>query len=58
MEILSLNKKVDAESIYSVLIDWLKMKSVQCHKLVRQIIDVWNEIQTKKSCYLIPFLLL
>ena len=42
MEILSLNK-VDAESIYSVLIDWLKIKSVQCHKLVRQIIDVWNK---------------
>ena len=33
MKILSL-KKVDAESIYSVLIDWHKTKNVQCHKLV------------------------
>ena len=37
MEILRL-KKVDAELIYSVLIDWLKMKNVQCHKLVQQIV--------------------
>ena len=29
MEILSLNK-ADAESIFSVLIDWLKTKNVQC----------------------------
>ena len=29
MEILGLNK-ADAESIFSVLIDWLKMKNVQC----------------------------
>ena len=33
MEILPL-KKADAESIYSVLIDWIKKKNVQCHKLV------------------------
>ena len=39
MEILSL-KKADAESIYSVLNDWLKMKNVQCHKPVEQIVDV------------------
>ena len=41
MEILGL-KKADAESIYSVLIDWLKTKNVMCHKLVQQIVDVWN----------------
>ena len=41
MEILSL-KKADTESIYLVLIDWLKTKIVQCHKLVQQIVDVWN----------------
>ena len=40
-EILSL-KKADAESIYSVLINWLNMKSVQCNKVVQQIVDVWN----------------
>ena len=33
MEILGLNK-ADAESIYSVLIGWLKTKNVQCHKLI------------------------
>ena len=33
MEILGLNK-ADTESIYSVLIDWLKTKNVQCHKLI------------------------
>ena len=42
MEILGLNK-VGAESIYSVLIDWLKMKNVQCHKLILQIIGIWNK---------------
>ena len=41
MEILGL-KKDDAESIYSVLINWLNTKNVQCHKLVQQIVDVWN----------------
>ena len=41
MEIVRL-KKADAESIYSVLIDWLKTKNVQCHKLVQQIVDAWN----------------
>ena len=41
MEILHL-KKADAESIYLILIDWLKTKNVQCHKLVQQIVDVWN----------------
>ena len=35
-------KKGDAESIYSVLIDWLKTNSVQCNKVVQQIVDVWN----------------
>ena len=35
-------KKDDAESIYSVLIDWLKMNNVQCNKVVQQIVDVWN----------------
>ena len=33
MEILGFNK-ADAESIYSVLTDWLKTKNVQCHKLI------------------------
>ena len=41
MEILSL-KKADAELIYSVLIDWLKMNNIQCNKVVQQIVDVWN----------------
>ena len=41
MEIFSL-KKADGESIYSVLIDWLKTKNVMCHKLVQQKVDVWN----------------
>ena len=41
IEILGL-KKADAESIYSVWINWLNMKNVQCHKLVQQIVDVWN----------------
>ena len=41
IEILSL-KKADAESIYSVLINWLNTKNVLCHKLVQQIVDVWN----------------
>ena len=39
MEILGL-KKADAELSYSVLIDWLKTKNVQCNKLVQQIVDV------------------
>ena len=39
MEILGL-KKADAESIYSVLIDWLKTKNIHCNKLVQQIVDV------------------
>ena len=38
MEILSL----DAELIYSVMIDWHKMNNVQCNKVVQQIVDVWN----------------
>lgn len=33
MEILPL-KKADAESIYTVLIDWLNKKNIQCRKLV------------------------
>ena len=33
MEILPL-KKTDAQSIYSVLLDWLKKKDLQCNKLV------------------------
>ena len=41
MEILSL-KKGDAESIYLVLIDWLKTNNVQCNKVIQQIVDVWN----------------
>ena len=41
MEILSL-KKGDAESIYSVLIDWRKTNNVECNKVVQQIVDVWN----------------
>ena len=41
MEILGLNK-ADAESIYSVLINWLNTKNIQCHKLAQQIVDVWN----------------
>ena len=41
IEILGL-KKADAESIYSVLINWLNTKNVQSHKLVQQIVDVWN----------------
>ena len=41
IEILVL-KKTDVESIYSVLINWLNMKNVQSHKLVQQIVDVWN----------------
>ena len=44
MEILSL-KKGDAESIYSVLIDWRKTNNVECNKLVQQIVDVWIESQ-------------
>ena len=39
MEILGL-KKGDPESIYSVLIDWLKTNNVQCNKVVQQIVDV------------------
>ena len=41
IEILGL-KKADAKSINSVLIDWLNTKNVQSHKLVQQIVDVWN----------------
>ena len=41
MEIIGL-KKPNADSIYSVLIDWLNTKNVQCNKLVQQIVDVLN----------------
>ena len=37
MEILSLNR-ADAESFFSVLIDWFKTKNVQCNKVVQQIV--------------------
>ena len=33
-------KKADAELICSVLIDWLKKKNIQCHKLVGMSFDV------------------
>ena len=56
MEILRL-KKADTESIYSILIDWLKTKSVQvsqaCTTNSRCL-----EFKAKKSCYLISFALL
>ena len=42
MEFLGL-KKAESESIYSVLIDWLKTKNVQCNKLVQQVVDIWNK---------------
>ena len=38
IEILGLKN----ESIYSVLINWLNTKNVQSHRLVQQIVDVWN----------------
>ena len=48
MEILPL-KKADAESIYSVLIDWLNKKNVQCHKLVGIKFDGAATFAGKKS---------
>lgn len=48
MEILPL-KKDDAESFYSVLIDWLKKKNVQCHKLVGMAFDGVAAFTGKKS---------
>ena len=42
MEILGL-KKGDAESIYSVLIDWLKTNNVQCNKDVQQIVGIKSQ---------------
>ena len=50
-------KKDDAESIYSVLIDWLKMNNVQCNKVVQQIVDIWNR-KPRIVCCLILFVLL
>ena len=41
MEILGL-KKADAESIYSVLIHWLKTNNVQFNKVVQQ---MWLDLQ-------------
>ena len=54
MEILSLKKADDGESIYSVLIDWLKKKNVQCHKLVGMDFDgaareIWSSSTIKKN---------
>ena len=54
MEFLGL-KKADAESIYSELIDWFDTKNVQCNKLVRQVVDIWNK---KLICCLMLFVLL
>ena len=38
MEILPL-KKTNAQSIYSVLLDWLKKKDMQCSKLIGMGLD-------------------
>ena len=48
MEILPL-KKTDAQSIYSVLLDWLKKKDLQCNKLVGMGFDGAATFAGKKS---------
>ena len=48
MEICPL-KKTDAQSIYSVLLDWLKKKDLQCNKLVGMSFDGAATFAGKKS---------
>ena len=48
MEILSL-KKMNAQSIYSVLLDWLKKKDLQCSKLIGMGFDGAATFAGKKS---------
>ena len=48
MEILPL-KKMNAQSIYSVLLDWLKKKDLQCNKLIGMGFDGAATFAGKKS---------
>ena len=48
MEILPL-KKMNAQSIYSVLLDWLKKKDLQCSKLIGMGFDGVAKFAGKKS---------
>ena len=48
MEICPL-KKTDAQSIYSVLLDWLKKKDLQCNKVVGMSFDGAATFAREKS---------
>ena len=49
MEILPL-KKTNVQSIYSVLLDWLKKKDLQCSKLVWALMELQHLLGRNRVC--------